>query len=176
MERRHTSISKSSSIFTIFPKKWMYCIKFANSQQFLRRWSSPGSSICRPWSWFCCWFWCSSDAPESSSERVRFRDTMAAVSDCVHVYARQRERRGKWLITPIRSGLGSTFQSLSIFSFFFSHALVPWELTLEYGEYRQKRYLQSIRTNTDSYRTWGKEGRTGQDRTRRFRVGSEDSR
>lgn len=63
-----TSIPKSSSIFMTLPKIVIYCIRFANSQQFRRRFSKPFSS--GRWS----------GAP-STSERVRFRDTMAAIQD-----------------------------------------------------------------------------------------------
>lgn len=92
---------------------------------------------------------------------------------CVRSAARER---GKWLIAPIRSGLGSTFQSLPIFPFFFPRfgpLGIKTRIRLISSE---AIYWISTRANTDSYRAWGKEGRTGQDRTRRFRVGSEDSR
>ena len=78
----HTSIPKSSSIFITFPNMEMYCIKLANSQQFRRRWSKPGSSE------RCC------SGAASTSEWVRFRDTIAAGS--VHLRRRGAKRLGRW--------------------------------------------------------------------------------
>ena len=61
-----TSISNSSSIFMTFPNMAMYCIRLANSQLLLMRWSRPGSSG------VCC------SVAATASERLRFRDPIAA--------------------------------------------------------------------------------------------------
>lgn len=68
-----------------------YCIKLANSQQFRRRWSRPGSSVdC--WCWFCC------AGAASASEWLRLRDTIAAGS-------RHQKRFGFFASSELSKGL-----------------------------------------------------------------------
>lgn len=76
----HTSTSKSSSIFMSFPKMVINCMRFANSQQFRRRWSKPGSSG-----------WAGVDGADgagSTLERERFRETISA----------EGRRKARWRI------------------------------------------------------------------------------
>lgn len=58
---RHTSIVKSSSIFTAFPKMKMNCMRFENSQQFRMRCERLGSAA---------------GSEDSVSALLRFREDM----------------------------------------------------------------------------------------------------